>query len=172
MCFRHALFSKCYSTACVCNNYKYLTQFACFCMISNHFKKNFASKRKFLTISCKYTRFLNFDVWLGSQTYACISPVNYTMICLPSNLVNDGIVHCLGALDEQTVCRSANPLRDTFYYFRCTKGLRCLSISQMCNEQKDCSEGDDENENLPRSKDTARIRPRIRTLYLAQKYGP
>ncbi len=25
---------------------------------------------------------------------------------------------------------------------------------------------------LPRSKDTARIRPRIRTLYLAQKYGP
>ncbi len=25
---------------------------------------------------------------------------------------------------------------------------------------------------IPRSKDTARIRPRIRTLYLAQKYGP
>jgi hypothetical protein len=83
-----------------------------------------------------------------SETYACVSPVNYAVICLPSNLVNDGIVHCLGALDEQANCLRVEASRNTLFPFRCQNGRNCLQISQLCDTQIDCSDGDDEDESL------------------------
>ncbi|CAF4760628.1 unnamed protein product, partial [Rotaria magnacalcarata] len=39
-----------------------------------------------------------------SETYPCISPYNYSLICLSSQRVNDGIDDCLGAMDELRSC--------------------------------------------------------------------
>jgi hypothetical protein len=83
-----------------------------------------------------------------SGTYACVSPINYTAICLPSNLVNDSIVHCLGALDEQTKCRAIEVSRDFIFPFRCLNTDQCLHVSALCNTEEDCEDGDDEDENL------------------------
>jgi hypothetical protein len=83
-----------------------------------------------------------------SETYACVSPASYTTICLPFNLVNDDIVHCLGALDEQANCRRVEASRNTLFPFRCQNGRNCLQISQLCDTQIDCSDGDDEDESL------------------------
>ena len=45
-----------------------------------------------------------------SGTYACISPLNYTVICLSSEQVNnEKTIDCLGAADEQQDCRIAYP---------------------------------------------------------------
>jgi hypothetical protein len=79
-----------------------------------------------------------------SQTYPCISPVNYTMICLPSERVNDGTVDCLGALDEQSICRSIYPSGETSYSFHCSNYGLCLEVSQLCNKKDDCQNGEDE----------------------------
>ena len=40
---------------------------------------------------------------------------NYTVICLPSERVNDDIDDCLGALDEQTACRQRISFKDSFF---------------------------------------------------------
>lgn len=80
------------------------------------------------------------------QTYACISPINYTVICLSFNLVNDETVHCLGALDEQSLCRKLYPSKN--YRFRCSDNSSCIRVSSVCNNERDCLQGDDENEML------------------------
>jgi hypothetical protein len=83
-----------------------------------------------------------------SATYTCISPINYTVICLPSNLINDSIEHCLGGLDEPTECRTVQTSRHIFFPFECSNKYQCLHVSALCNTQEDCLEGDDEDENL------------------------
>jgi hypothetical protein len=82
-----------------------------------------------------------------SETYTCISSANYTVICLPSILINDSIEHCLGGVDERTECQTAQTSRDSFLLFQCSDKSRCLHVSQVCDKQEDCSD-DDENENL------------------------
>jgi hypothetical protein len=81
-----------------------------------------------------------------SQTFACVSPVNYTVLCLNGIHVNNGIDECLGALDEQARCRATfnDPSGDTFSRFRCLKESRCLKVSQLCNKEKDCLKGADD----------------------------
>ena len=91
----------------------------------------------------------------SAVTFACILPNNYSVSCLPSDLVNNGIVHCIGALDEQAICRRGFPSRDTLRPFRCSIGDRCLQISQICNGEKDCSAGDDEDVVLCRNQSLA-----------------
>ncbi len=57
----HAFFCKCYYTAFARNNFKYLTEFACLCMIFDDFKRILqanASFDNFLQIHA----FLNFEV--------------------------------------------------------------------------------------------------------------
>jgi hypothetical protein len=79
-------------------------------------------------------------------TYACISSVNYSVICLFSTYVNDRTVHCLGALDEQLECRSAYPWEENSYPFRCSDDYECVQASEVCNKEDDCPSGDDEGE--------------------------
>ncbi len=83
-----------------------------------------------------------------SQTYACISPGNYTMICLPSTLANDGIVHCLGALDEQHKYRKSYSSGETSYCFCCSYVGLCLQISEVCDKKVHCLLGDDERQEI------------------------
>jgi hypothetical protein len=79
-----------------------------------------------------------------SQTYPCLSPVNYTMTCLPSEQVNDGTVDCLGALDEQSDCRNFYLWGDISYPFRCSNYTGCLRFSQLCDKEGDCPDDEDE----------------------------
>ncbi len=83
-----------------------------------------------------------------SETYACVAPINYTVICLPSKYVNDSIDHCFGALDEQAKCREAKNSRNNFLPFRCSNQRDCFDLSNICNTQEDCPDGSDEDENL------------------------
>ena len=85
-------------------------------------------------------------------TFACISPDDYKVFCLNSSRVNDKVVDCLGALDEQTKCRHAfDPLGNILYRFRCSDEQRCLSVAQLCDNEKSCSDGGDEDEGFCRN---------------------
>jgi hypothetical protein len=83
-----------------------------------------------------------------SGKFACVSPVNYTVLCLNSSYVNNDIVECLGALDEQVDCRRTynNPLENTYNRFRCSEEGLCLQVSQLCNNEKDCLKGADDED--------------------------
>ena len=74
----------------------------------------------------------------------CVSPLNYTLICLPSNRVNNGIIDCLGASDELQYCHK-NAAFDEFYPgFRCWNHSSCVRDTDLCDKRQDCPFGDDE----------------------------
>ena len=74
-----------------------------------------------------------------SGTYACISPVNYTVICLPPERVNDeNEINCLGAADEQQHCRNFFPPSEFSYRFRCSNSDSCLKSIELCDNKPDC----------------------------------
>jgi hypothetical protein len=72
------------------------------------------------------------------QFLDCISPSNYTVICLPANQVNNDIVDCLGGLDELQLCRTADYDNGISYRFRCSNDSRCVEFSDICNLNSDC----------------------------------
>ncbi|CAF3588325.1 unnamed protein product [Rotaria sordida] len=81
-----------------------------------------------------------------SGTYACVSPINYTVICLSAEQVNDGKeVDCLGAADEQQECRWQYPTREFSLWFRCSNDDVCLQSSKLCDNNLNCPLGDDEH---------------------------
>jgi hypothetical protein len=78
------------------------------------------------------------------RTYPCIFSDNYTVTCLPFGRVNDGIIDCLGALDEQSECRSLFPSEERAYPFACSIEGGCLRFSELCDKKGDCLHGEDE----------------------------
>ncbi|CAF1688232.1 unnamed protein product, partial [Adineta ricciae] len=67
------------------------------------------------------------------QFLDCISPFNYTKICLPSHQVQNGIVDCLGGLDELQLCRIASYYSGITYQFRCLNNTICVEPLTICN---------------------------------------
>ncbi|CAF3982006.1 unnamed protein product [Adineta steineri] len=65
--------------------------------------------------------------------FECISPYNYTMICLPATEVRNGIVDCLGGLDELQLCQTANYYSGITYGFRCLYDTKCIEPSIVCD---------------------------------------
>ncbi len=108
-----------------------------------------------------------------AQTYACLSAENYTVICLPSTSVNNTVVDCLGALDEQILCRTLYPSREIFRLFQCSEDYRCLQVSELCDKETHCSFGDDENEKFCKnqpftcSQDSAQNRSDVEEIFCA-----
>ena len=86
------------------------------------------------------------------QTYPCVSSEDYTDICLPANFVNDEFPNCTGSLDEQWECRAVHFRNDIAAPYRCLSEDRCLPISQICDQKKDCLAGDDEDAKLCESR--------------------
>lgn len=86
-----------------------------------------------------------YETMCPSETYPCISPINYTLICLSFKQVNNGIDDCLGALDELHFCRRIYPSEKNPQRFRCQNSTECLSSSELCNNIRTCPMGDDEN---------------------------
>ena len=63
-----------------------------------------------------------------SNSYPCVSPRNFSLICLAGNKVNDGHIDCFGSTDELQHCRSA--YRSGHY----SQGFRCY-WTVMCAHQ-------------------------------------
>ena len=75
--------------------------------------------------------------------HACISPINFTLICLPSALVGNGYDDCLGGSDE-FFCQKRFSSITSPQGFHCINSSRCLISSNLCDGQRDCLFGDDE----------------------------
>ena len=78
------------------------------------------------------------------ETYPCISPLNYSFICLSSEKINDGRNDCLGSMDEMEFCRRVYPSEKDPKRFRCQNSDLCLSSFELCNHIQSCPHGDDE----------------------------
>ena len=79
-----------------------------------------------------------------SGRHPCLSPRNYSLSCLTSERVGDGIADCFGASDEVEFCREMYPLKKDYPRFRCLQSDLCLPISDLCDQIQSCPLGDDE----------------------------
>ena len=79
-----------------------------------------------------------------SRYHPCVSPENFTVICLVAHQVQDGRIDCLGASDERQYCRADKTYSHT-YEFRCWNDTTCLLREALCNGVEDCPLGDDEH---------------------------
>ncbi|CAF3923657.1 unnamed protein product [Rotaria sordida] len=77
--------------------------------------------------------------------HICVSLNTYQLICLPIERANDGIIHCLGGIDEPTLCPVKNRLKESKKFY-CKNGDSdtCLSLQYVCDGIKHCENGDDE----------------------------
>jgi hypothetical protein len=81
----------------------------------------------------------------SSEEYACISPINYTLICLSFEHMDNEMIDCLGGSDEMKYCLSGYPSDDDPVRFRCSKSNICLPFSKLCDGTVNCvSSNDDE----------------------------
>ena len=73
------------------------------------------------------------------RSQPCISlKERNTVICLPHDRINNGIIDCMGASDEKSYCRNKNnSLLDKNNFF-CRTQQTCLQIKRECNDDK-CS---------------------------------
>ena len=77
--------------------------------------------------------------------HICISSYTNELVCLSIEKTNDGIIDCLGGIDEPKVCRRKDPL-DKLNDFRCLNDNSnpCIDSTNICDSSKDCLHGDDE----------------------------
>ncbi|CAF1584221.1 unnamed protein product, partial [Adineta steineri] len=85
---------------------------------------------------------------LGSRhcnktTHFCLDIQNGLPICLPLSKANDGIINCIGSIDERSFCRSKYPY-DYVLRYRCLNSNVCISLFQICDCHQDCPLNDDE----------------------------
>ncbi|CAF1673497.1 unnamed protein product, partial [Adineta ricciae] len=75
--------------------------------------------------------------------HVCVSPKTNRFMCLPLDKANDGIIDCLGALDEPKLCRQNNyePNDQTFH---CTNHIddACVSLSTLCVQSQCANQTD------------------------------
>ncbi|UJR12738.1 hypothetical protein I4U23_016912 [Adineta vaga] len=79
----------------------------------------------------------------NNSKHFCLSIHNGHPICLPKMQAADGIVDCVGAIDEQEFCRMKYPNKD-IRWFRCQNSDICIQRQQICNCHRDCPYNDDE----------------------------
>ncbi|UJR11560.1 hypothetical protein I4U23_015740 [Adineta vaga] len=82
----------------------------------------------------------------SSDHRICVTRDTSEFSCLPTNKINDGQIDCLGGTDEPLLCRSHSPhlTGEGGFYCRSNDTSACLGNYQLCNDQKDCPYGDDE----------------------------
>ncbi|CAF4070713.1 unnamed protein product [Adineta steineri] len=74
----------------------------------------------------------------------CISPQNYTCMCLPADQVTNGIVNCFGASFDKFQNLQVNNITFQTYRFRCWNDTKCREQENLCNENEDCPMYDNE----------------------------
>ncbi|CAF1384324.1 unnamed protein product [Adineta steineri] len=83
--------------------------------------------------------------WCSSDTFACISPINYTLLCLPVTRINDNDTDCFGSSDEPMFCLERYQSKMDSVRFRCSNNSRiCLPLSKLCDGTTDCDAGNDD----------------------------
>ena len=89
----------------------------------------------------------------GTSGHPCLTLDTNKFICLPVSRIHDGIVDCLGAIDEQKTCRESKSERPMFRCLTNSTKLQqlsneteqCVSSEQICNGYNDCPLFDDES---------------------------
>ena len=82
-------------------------------------------------------------VHCNATTHFCLDPETGLPKCLSPRQAGDGIIHCLGSVDERAFCRSQYPHEHVRRY-RCRNSDGCISPYQVCDCRQDCPENDDE----------------------------
>ena len=79
------------------------------------------------------------------NTHLCVLYTTYQKICLPIHRVNDGIVDCVGGIDETFLCPVKNPSdKQKQFYCRNNGSGMCIPRSSVCDQIIDCENADDE----------------------------
>ncbi|CAF1141064.1 unnamed protein product [Adineta ricciae] len=82
----------------------------------------------------------------SKNSHICISIQTKSLICLPIEKANDGIIDCIGAADEPSFCDRRNQnYRSTPFYCRANKESSCIAGNSLCDGIFDCVDGEDEN---------------------------
>ncbi|CAF1279338.1 unnamed protein product [Adineta steineri] len=104
-------------------------------------------------LGCNFSPLLNCPL----HNHICVSPITNQFMCLPITKANDDKIDCLGAIDEQRLCRvkCSHPHILGFANFYCIyqNSGKCIDSKNLCNRQNDCDNGDDEQ--FCRKKNTA-----------------
>ncbi|CAF4164464.1 unnamed protein product, partial [Adineta steineri] len=74
----------------------------------------------------------------------CISPQNYTCMCLPADQATNGIVNCFGASFDKFQDLQVNSITFQTYRFRCWNDIKCKEQENLCSENEDCPMYDNE----------------------------
>ncbi|CAF1421215.1 unnamed protein product [Adineta steineri] len=77
--------------------------------------------------------------------HKCVSPETYQFMCLPIEKANNGIIDCVGAIDEPRLCRSSNHIHtDKNFYCKYDPIQPCISSQKLCSIENRCLYKDDE----------------------------
>ncbi|CAF1199732.1 unnamed protein product [Adineta ricciae] len=79
----------------------------------------------------------------NNTMHFCLDIQHGFPICLPKERANDGIINCVGSIDEQEFCRLKYPGK-SIRGFRCNESDICIQRHQICNCHQDCPNNDDE----------------------------
>ncbi|CAF3694043.1 unnamed protein product [Adineta steineri] len=82
--------------------------------------------------------------WCSSDTFACISPINYTLLCLSVTRINDNVIDCFGSSDEPMFCLKRYPSSMDSVRFLCSNSNTCLPLSKLCDGTTDCEPSKDD----------------------------
>ncbi|CAF1342498.1 unnamed protein product [Adineta ricciae] len=79
----------------------------------------------------------------NSTKHFCLNVDTGHPRCLPKTRANDGIVDCVGSIDEPEFCRMKYPGK-SIRQFRCNNSDICIHRYQICDCHQDCPDNDDE----------------------------
>ena len=93
-------------------------------------------------LNCDPTPFLNCSI----NHHLCISSQTNELMCLHIDKANDGIIDCLGAADEPTVCHDGvHQYFSGTFYCQPNKRYPCTESREICDSINDCFNDQDEN---------------------------
>ena len=75
----------------------------------------------------------------SSNHHLCVSQQTNQIICLPINKTNDGIIDCIGGIDESQHCHTTSRgYISNIFYCPNNPRQRCISIRDLCDTQSLC----------------------------------
>ena len=95
-------------------------------------------------VNCSFSLSSSF-LTCPSSHHICISNQTKQFHCLPIEKANDGLIDCLGGIDEPKLCRS-DDYKHVLENFYCLNDNRptCISRYNLCDDYKNCDDSVDE----------------------------
>ena len=85
-------------------------------------------------LDCPFTVFFP----CPSKHHPCVSPTNLSAFCPPMAHFNDGIIDCLGAMDERGYCRQKAIAGLATFRYRCWNSSRCVQLPSCVTYKYSC----------------------------------